>query len=317
MHDNITRIENSGVGGVWCDWNNTPDCSVELVLPPKLKYMGDYVMEAFINEKIRRVVMPPALDSIGAGDYNSIRWHEYSNCEIDINNVSNWCQIKLGSYWGNPFYQTGTLSVNGIVPTSIVIPDDAEEITDNIFIGCTSLRNVRFGSQKVGHQAFWNSDIEKVCFDSPELMNPSIFPSSLKEVYCTSPVPPQAIERAFYNYDDKVTLYVPVGSKSAYENADPWWRFINIVEHDMSDINSIFPDETGVEDIVAPSRNWSVKVADGYITVTGADAGSSVQVFNASGMMLYNGDAEKRIAVAPGVYMVRLSDGTSAKVLAK
>ena len=52
--------------------------------------------------------------------------------------------------------------------------------------------------------------------------------------------PPSAPDNVFTNYEG-VTLYVPVGARSAYENAETcWWRFLDVVETDFADVDELF-----------------------------------------------------------------------------
>ena len=54
-------------------------------------------------------------------------------------------------------------------------------------------------------------------------------------VYCKATTPPEARLRAFLNITGK-TLYVPIGCTAAYEAAENWGDFENIVETDFSEL---------------------------------------------------------------------------------
>ena len=57
-------------------------------------------------------------------------------------------------------------------------------------------------------------------------------------VYCKATTPPEANSRAFLHITAK-TLYVPIGCAAAYEAAENWGDFENIVETDFSDLKNI------------------------------------------------------------------------------
>ena len=77
-------------------------------------------------------------------------------------------------------------------------------------------------------------------------------------------------------------LYVPIGKKAVYKGTQPWKQFTNIEEYDYS---------TG---IAAPQMGKDVKVVDAY---------------QLNGM--------KRNGVQRGLNIIRMSDGTTRKVVVK
>ena len=70
--------------------------------------------------------------------------------------------------------------------------------------------------------------------------------TSLSEVVSLNPTPPTISSNTFTEYT--ATLQVPISSKEAYQNANYWSKFTNIVEIDPSGIQSIILDK----DINAP-----------------------------------------------------------------
>ncbi len=101
--------------------------------------------------------------------------------------------------------------------TSIAIPNSVEHIGEWVFSGCSNLKTIYIGDsvKRIDEYAF--NDLGE----------------NLTEIISASIVPPTAHESVFnYNNLDNVTLYVPVGTKTAYANAVAWNRFKNIVEDD-------------------------------------------------------------------------------------
>ena len=85
--------------------------------------------------------------------------------------------------------------------------------------------------------------------------------------------PPNSGSFSDENYKN-ITLYVPVGSLSAYEKVDPWRNFWNIEEYDFS----------GVDDITI----------DDY-------SDCPVEIYNLSG----NKVGSSKESLSPGIYIMR------------
>jgi hypothetical protein len=93
-------------------------------------------------------------------------------------------------------------------------------------------------------------------------------------------------------------LYVPKGSKAAYQSADQWKDFLNIVEY----------DPTGINDIT--TSGVSLYVADGQLHIKNAPAGEQVSITAMSGMVVYTGvittDELSVLLPQHGVYIVTI-----------
>jgi hypothetical protein len=112
----------------------------------------------------------------------------------------------------NAFYKCGL--------SSITIPNSVNTISDFAFYCCDNLSSIVLGEglKSLG----WSS------FDSP----------NIKTITLLGTVPPQVHSLgAFRNY--YATLCVPTGTKDAYQNADEWNKFWNIIEFDPSGIQNI------------------------------------------------------------------------------
>ena len=101
--------------------------------------------------------------------------------------------------------------------TSITIPNSVTSIGLYTFAECKGLTSVAIGKNvaSIGFRAFYSC-------------------TSLKEVYSANPVPPSCDDDSFYLVDKtNCTLYVPVGSRKAYQADEKWKGFENIVEKKM------------------------------------------------------------------------------------
>lgn len=97
-------------------------------------------------------------------------------------------------------------------PENMFIPRCVTKIEDNAFYGCNYMKSLKLSStlQSIGAQAFANC-------------------TAIKEISCRAEVPPVCGENAFKNVNKKAQLYVPIQSIEAYENADGWREFEEIV----------------------------------------------------------------------------------------
>ena len=96
--------------------------------------------------------------------------------------------------------------------STINIPESVTNIGSSAFYGCSSLTSVSIPSSvtSIGNYAFYNCN-------------------SLTSVTCNIKTPLTITANTFSNSAD-ATLYIPAGSKDAYENAQYWQDFNDIVE---------------------------------------------------------------------------------------
>jgi hypothetical protein len=109
------------------------------------------------------------------------------------------------------------------------------EISDGAFEDCTELTSVTIPStvESIGENAF------KGCKDLEEIYCESDVPIDLRKIKRVRTRTGEVITQ-FEGIDfDKCILYVPIGSKTAYENAEGWNQFKHIVEYDPTGIRNI------------------------------------------------------------------------------
>ena len=134
--------------------------------------------------------------------------------------------------------------------------------------------------------------------------------SALTNLYVDNKVPPTCytdngiLEFFPITFFNSGTLYVPVGSKQAYESAPVWKDFEHIIE------SSIL---TGVTNPGADKGELKIETADGHITISAAE-GTHIRVHAVSGIKIWEGTAPTPIPELPnGIYIVHVGS-TSAKV---
>ena len=131
--------------------------------------------------------------------------------------------------------------------TSIEIPGSVTSIGGNAFAGCTGLTSIEIPNSVVslGDEAFENClNVETLYIgNSVESIGWGAFKNceKIKEIKIGLEKPiscPVPFADVIY---DSAILYVPIGTKSLYQEVDPWYLFLDIKEMDF----------TGIEDVLA------------------------------------------------------------------
>ena len=158
------------------------------------------------------------------------------NCNAIINSVTN----KLIKGIKNTIIPSSVTAIGdyafaGTDITSIIIPNSVTTIGYGAFSGCTDLTSITLPNSV--------TTIEKYAFHNCNSLTSINIPNSvtaivdgafedctaLNSVYVENPTPLNISQNLFTNRAD-ITLYVPVGSKAAYEAANYWKDFKNIIE---------------------------------------------------------------------------------------
>ena len=168
------------------------------------------------------------------------------------------------------------------MPSAVLIGNAA-------FEHCTSLVSIDIPASvtSIGEWAFW------YCY-------------KLTSFFChwQEPLELEKDRDSSFNKKKDVTIYVPTGTKSAYESVFPWSEFNNIVEMDYSSI-----DET---ESIAPT----VTVIDGAIVIEGErGAAQAVEVYSTGGQCVHRGSSTRIEGLPHGVYVVKVGQGTTKVVL--
>lgn len=127
--------------------------------------------------------------------------------------------------------------------TSITVPDSVTSIGEETFKGCISLTSVTIGNSvtSIGDRAFGGcTGLKSVTIgNSVTSTRNTAFDGciNIETVISLNPTPPSCIFPSEVYFG---TLYVPVGSESAYRNADSWKNFYEINEGIPDDINTTY-----------------------------------------------------------------------------
>ena len=218
------------------------------------------------------ITIPNSVTSIGS--------HAFYGCtgltKVIAPDIAAWCNIKYDYYeenngyyiTSNPLvYSQHLYSDENTEITNLVIPDGVQSISDLAFVYCNSITSVTIPSsvKVIGNFAFWSSGLANVT------------------VLAETPA-----EISIYTFTNRknVTLYVPVGCKTAYETTEYWNEFKEIVEMEG--------ELTDVE-MVQTSNN----------------------AINRNNTMVYNLQGKQVAGTRNGLNIIRMSDGTVRKVMVK
>ena len=213
-------------------------------------------------------------------------------------------------------YEGNTYPVTGIASsafsecpalTSVTVPNSVTTIEESTFQQCVRLISITLGSSVESVETFAFSgcnNLKSLTFHCP-VVNGEWFPQQVKEVVIGSEVQ-SFVERSFGGYGglanvyllqeqpyeiaiqvfsrntyDLGTLHVPVGTKELYKQTAGWNRFVNIEEDAPTGINAAH----------------CVKAAEEAAR--------------------YTMDGRHLSKPQPGVNIVRMTDGTTKKVIVK
>ena len=196
-----------------------------IIIPNSVTSIGDY---AFYNcSNLTSITIPNSVTSIG--DHTFYGCHNLTSIIIP-NSVT--------SIGGSAFDGCSSL-------TSITIPNSVTSIGDNTFNGCRSMSSViiGYGVTSIGDYAFYYcTSLTSVTIPNSvtSIGNRAFYDcGSLTQVRINKNVPLSLLSDTFGNRTN-ATLYVPYGSKSAYEAAYQWNEFKEIIESEYFDDGLVY-----------------------------------------------------------------------------
>lgn len=96
-------------------------------------------------------------------------------------------------------------------------------------------------------------------------------------------------------------LYVPTGTKAAYEKVYPWRNFWNIEEMNFSGVDRIESDN---------NEALNISVNNGTLTINGIGNHENVTVYDMHGRIIYNGTSHTIDNLSSGLYIVKAGSQT-------
>ena len=189
------------------DYRTFSGCSnlATITIPEKVKTIGEW---AFYGcSKLNTINIPASVTDIGS--------YAFSSCgglnSVLITNLASWNSINFGDISANPLYMAKHLYLNGEELMDLVIPSGSQTVGEFTYQNCLSFKTITIPkSVEVVYANAFNG-----C-------------TNLESVTVKATTPPFLYDNSFSKWDR--TLYVPASTKSAYEAADGWKNFTEIVE---------------------------------------------------------------------------------------
>lgn len=277
-----------------------------ITLTPKIIYIDEF---AFSDcSSLKSIALPAGLEmldkscflgcsslaSVTFGDVTEIREKVFYGCKALTNVVLPATLTKLDKA---AFDGCSSL-------TEITLPKKLKTLGEAVFEGCTALQAINVAD---GNASFASAD--GVLFNKAKT-NLLAFPAGKTGAYAVPSgteeiaAPITITADVFEDVDlNTCVLNVPEEGVEAYKADAQWGKFKNI--------NGIMP--SGVNDVVS-SIDASVSVADGVLTIDGAQG--DISVYNIGGVRLANGSERLSVTLSKGVYIVTLN-GKATKVIVK
>ena len=212
----------------------------DLIIPNSVTSIGKIAFSDCTG--LTSVTIPNSVTTIGEG--------AFYNCSgltrVNISDIAAWRNISFGDYYATPLPYAHNLYLNGNKVTNLVIPNGVSGIKNYAFYNCTGLTSVTIPNSvtSIGEYAF------RYC-------------TGLTSIYSLNPTPPGIGSYTFSetNYAS-ATLYVPIGSKQAYNDAPYWKNFYNIIEKEYDGIDNVVIDPP-VNPLENPDEIKSIYTIDG------------------------------------------------------
>ena len=211
-------------------------------LPEKLKRLGDGVFSDCIALKSIRI--PDSVEVIGNNAFYNCQALESINWPEKVTDISYSTFINCTSLKNIALPETitsiGNSAFEGSGLTAFIVPPLVTALAQSIFSSCVNLESITLPD---GLQT-----IDNWCFSRCQSLKSITIPANvtsigyrvfsecpaLTEIHARPQETPQA-ESAFYELDQQnCTLYVPEGCILAYQSAEGWKDFANIVEEGVA-----------------------------------------------------------------------------------
>ncbi len=308
-----------------------------VAFPGSLQSIG---ANAFASSGIVKAILPYGVRNIGAGAFSSCGSLEEAYLPNSVTDLSESADLFMydnrlvGLRLPDGVKALPPRMMNGCQTlASIGIPQSVESVGSMAFSVCRSLEKIHIPA----NVAEINSEAFRACFLASQIVLPDAEITleaqafqelpNLERIYARSAIPAKcqfavmADEQIgpFQTYygnppvrdpsDDTprdIPVYVPRGSKEAYQQAPGWNYFTNFIEVDE------FP-EAGVESVAAADAAIRMRAEGGRIVIDCGPATVAYTVYTLDGRVAAAGNAAASAAVpvAPGLYIVKCASLTA------
>ena len=211
----------------------------------------------FLCSRLTSITIPYSVTSIGESAFEQCS----SLTSVHISDLAAWCNISFTDVKANPLNCAHHLYLNGEEVKDLIIPESVTSIGNYAFDNCRGLTSVTIPNSVTSIGAFAFDDcrgltsvtipntitsIVNGTFENCINLTSVTIPNSVTSIKgfafygCSSLIyvkveketPPSIGASYTFSNCTNATLYVPRGSKDAYENATRWTDFKEIVEYD-------------------------------------------------------------------------------------
>ena len=233
-------------------------------------------LDAIKSSQLKSITIPSTITHIGAINNSELQY-------LTIRDINSWCKIDFNNSKSNSL-KNATVFLNREELSHLVIPKGVITISDYAFSNCKTTKKITLpvGIVSLGKGAFNGCE-------------------NVREIYVHEAVPPTVYDDAsggFPNVCKTATLYVPIGSKAAYEADKTWSVFTNIIEKNFSNFELTPPSSTALFETVYLedwcSTNISTSSSSSKTYTFKADAGCVLEFdwyVSCEDGDLYSGDA--------------------------
>lgn len=276
----------------------------EIVLPEGLTTI---VSSAFYSAGITKLTGPSKLTTLGYDCFRGDGFDGSPLVTVDFSNCTN-----LHTLTGSTFYDCHYLK-------NVTLPQGLKVIGDAAFQNCYSIEEITIPNsvQTIEVNAFWmfselyQHQMKKVILGSGlQQIQANAFGEcdNIVEIYSLNPVPPALTNDAFEaQLNNKATVYVPVGSLTAYQTANRWRDFNNIEESTV-----------GINDRSLTKSDYKIYTLKNRLVIENAKPDDIANIYATNGSLVktvrISGTTEE-IELPHGIYLVQVNNYTSKVVM--
>ena len=228
---NMERDFGTGICLLYIGENHISD----LIIPENVTQI---YITAFRESNLNSVSFPSSINN-ATGFYSSHIKYAYFEEGVDTISDFRSCKNLLSVSIPRSVSLIKSSSFSGCTSLSqLLLNDGLTTINENSFSGCTSLPQVVFPEtiRQIQNNAFQNcSELKSIYLPNVEYIGNYAFDgcAQLDTIVLKTTIPP-TIEPTTFTIGQHILtkVYVPVGSKEVYQNADYWKDFANIEEGD-------------------------------------------------------------------------------------
>ncbi len=265
------------------------------------------VSSAFYDAGITKLTEPSTLTTLGYDCFRGDGFAGSTLVTVDFSNCTN-----LNTLSGSTFYDCHYLK-------NVTLPEGLKVIGDAAFQNCYSIEEITIPNsvQTIEENAFWmfselyQHQLKKVILGSGlQQIKSNAFGEcgNIVEIHSRNPLPPALANDGFeMQLNNKATVYVPMGSLSAYQTANRWKLFNHIEESTV-----------GIDDNSITRSDCKIYSAMNRLVIENAKPGEIATIYSVTGSLVktvrISGSVEQ-VELPHGIFLVRVNNYTAKVVM--